>query len=63
MKKEKIVRQLKVYQRYLDPEFKRGAYPEIRLRGRWIEETAGLRANDMIEVTVSKEGMYITKKG
>lgn len=56
----KMIRQMKAYQCYRDSEFKLNEYPEIRLRGKWIE-TAGIKANDPIRVSISKGGITITK--
>ena len=58
---EKPQRPLKVtvQQRFVDPEFKEGAYMEIRLRAKRL---GNLRPGDVVEVAPDKNGNLIIKK-
>lgn len=50
---------LTVQQRYVDPEFKQGAYLELRLRAKRLGE---LRAGDVVEIVATPEGNLIIRK-
>lgn len=48
-----------VQQRFVDPEFKEGAYMEIRLRAKRL---GSLSPGDVVEVAPDKNGNLIIKK-
>ena len=59
----KVVRQMKVYTRYWNPEFKEdGKYPEIKLRGNWLKD-AGFNCGDSIQIIVRQNSLEIINKG
>lgn len=50
---------LTVQQRFTDPEFREGAYMEIRLRAKRL---GSFRPGDVVEVAPDKNGNLIIKK-
>lgn len=57
----KSVRQLTVYQRFDNVEFKEGEYSEIKLRGHWLNK-AGFNPFDKIEVQIEQGKLIITNQ-